>query len=153
MKTVTENYQNYIITTDKSLLQPNAIHQWLSTEAYWCKHIPYEVVKTAFDNSYTIGVLKDGKQIAYARLITDYAVFGYLADVYVIEEHRGKGISKKMMELLMNLDWVKRLRKVSLATKDAHGLYKQFGFTPFAHPERMMELANPTVYGDTNNVF
>jgi len=153
MKAITENYLDYIITTDKSLLQPKAIHQWLSTEAYWCKHIPYEVVKTAFDNSYTIGALKDGKQIAYARLITDYAVFGYLADVYVEEAHRGKGISKKMMELLMNLDWVKGLRKVSLATKDAHELYAQFGFTPFAHPDRMMELANPTVYGDTNNVF
>lgn len=146
------SYNGYLITTDKTKMLPEAIHKWLSTEAYWCKHIPFNIVKTAFDNSYCIGVLKEDKQIAYARLITDYATFAYLADVYVEEPHRGQGLSKQMMQVLMELDWVKGLRKMMLATLDAHELYKQFGFTPLPISERYMEISRPVVYGDTNNV-
>lgn len=146
-------YNGYLITTDKSKLQPEAIHQWLSTEAYWCKGIPFETVKTAFDNSYCIGVLKNGQQVGYARLITDYAVFAYLADVYVLPEHGGQGLAKQMMKILMDLDWVKGLRGLKLATRDAHTLYTQFGFKPLAHPDRMMEKSNHGVYGDMKNDF
>jgi len=148
---VNAEYKGYTITTDKGLLQPETIHKWLSENAYWCKHIPFHLVKNAFDNSYTIGAIKDGRQIAYARLITDYSIFGYLADVYVEEQHRGKGISKKMMELLMNEDWVKNLRVLMLATVDAKGLYEKFGFTDPKYPERLMQITRPAIYGDTEN--
>src|SRR5690606_15612261 len=99
-----------------------------------------------FDHSYCIGVLKDGKQVGYARLVTDFAVFAYLADVYVEEAHRGKGISKKMMEILTGLEWVKGLRRVMLATQDAHTLYEQYGFAGPANPERLMEIVRPARY-------
>jgi GNAT superfamily N-acetyltransferase len=144
-------HQGYIITTDKQKLQPAAIHKWLSEKSYWSKKIPYDLVKTAFDNSYCIGILKDGLQVGYARFVTDYASFAYLADVYVEEEHRGQGLAKKMMEILMELDWVKGLRKIMLATLDAHELYKQFSFDVPALPERYMEISRPIIYGDQNN--
>ncbi|WP_276134328.1 GNAT family N-acetyltransferase [Polluticoccus soli] len=151
MGTITVEYQGYIITTDKTQLQPEAIHKWLSEESYWSKNIPYELVKRAFDNSYCIGILIDNRQIGYGRLITDYTTFAYLADVYVEEEHRGQGLSRKMMEVLMEQAWVQGLRKVMLATLDAHGLYAKFGFTPMVISERYMEISRPIIYGDTQN--
>ncbi|OSZ78234.1 hypothetical protein CAP35_08215 [Chitinophagaceae bacterium IBVUCB1] len=151
MQPVTITYNGYTITTDKALMRVEDVHQWLSTEAYWCKRIPFDVVKTAFDNSYCIGILKDGRQVGYARFVTDYSVFAYLADVYVAEAHRGQGLSKKMMEILMGLDWVQKLRRISLATVDAHGLYEQFGFKQPAIPERLMEITRPAIYGDNSN--
>jgi GNAT superfamily N-acetyltransferase len=144
------DYDGYLITTDKSLMNVQDIHKWLSTEAYWCPQIPFETVKTAFDNSYCIGAIKDGRQIAYGRLVTDHATFGYLADVYVEEEHRRKGISKQMMQLLFDLDWVKKLRHLALATRDAHELYKQIGFVPLKYPERYMQILRPDIYIQQN---
>jgi GNAT superfamily N-acetyltransferase len=143
--------EGYLITTDKSLMQPETIHRWLSTKAYWCKDIPYDTVKLAFDNSYCAGVLKEGKQVGYARLITDYATFAYLADVYLEEEHRGKGLSKQMMNTLMEEDWVKKLRRIMLATVDAHTLYRGYGFKEPKFPDRLMEITRPEIYGDTQN--
>ena len=151
MKPISIEHNGYTITTDKAKLQPEAVHKWLSEQSYWAKHIPYHIVKTSFDNSYCIGVLKDGEQVGYGRLITDYATFAYLADVYVQEAHRGNGLSKKMMEILMEQDWVKGLRKLMLATLDAHGLYTQYGFTPMAISERYMEISRPIIYGDAEN--
>lgn len=139
-------HEGYLFTTDSSLLKPEQIHQWLSTKSYWCEKISYQIFKTAFDHSYSLGVLYGTNQVAYARFVTDYATFAYLADVYVLEEHRGKGISKKMMDILMNLDWVKQLRRLSLVTLDAHTLYEGFGFTAIAKPERHMELTRPDIY-------
>jgi GNAT superfamily N-acetyltransferase len=149
MQPITITYNGYTITTDKALMRVEDVHLWLSTEAYWCKRIPFDVVKTAFDNSYCIGILKDGRQVGYARFVTDYSVFAYLADVYVAEAHRGQGLSKKMMEILMGLDWVQKLRRISLATVDAHGLYEQFGFKQPAIPERLMEIIRPNIYSPT----
>jgi GNAT superfamily N-acetyltransferase len=140
------DFNGYTITTDKSLMNMQDIYYWLSEEAYWCKGIPFELFNRTFDNSFCIGALIDGKQVAYARLITDYATFAYLADVYVEEEHRGKGISKKMMEILFDLDWVKGLRRIMLATKDAHGLYEQYGFGACKYPDRIMEISRPNIY-------
>ena len=152
MEPITISYNGYSITTDKKLLQPELIHQWLSQNSYWSKNIPFEIVKDAFDNSFCIGIIKNGRQVGYARLVTDYATFGYLADVYVEEEHRRQGLSKKMMELIMELDWVKNLRRIMLATLDAHELYKQFGFVTPAFPERFMEINRPAIYGDSQNI-
>lgn len=139
-------HKNYFITTDKSLMKPDQIHHWLSTESYWSQNIPYATVKNAFDHSFCIGILKDDEQVGYARLITDYATFAYLADVYIKEDHRGHGLSKQMMQFIMELDWVKGLRRVMLATMDAHGLYEQFGFQEPKFPKRLMEIVRPTIY-------
>ena len=152
MKTVSVEYKGYIITTDKKKMHPEAIQKWLSEESYWSKQIPFELVKKAFDNSYCIGIMKDGAQVGYGRFITDYATFAYLADVYVEEAHRGQGLSRKMMEVLMGQDWVKGLRKLMLATLDAHALYAKFGFSPMVISERYMEISRPVIYGDAKNV-
>lgn len=146
METISINHQSYLITTDRQLLQPEVIHNWLSTESYWAKNIPYDVVKTSFDHSFVVGALYKGQQVAYARLITDYATFAYLADVYVVQEHRGHGISKKMLDILLNLDWVQQLRRLMLATLDAHGLYEPFGFAQPKFPVRLMEITRPDIY-------
>ncbi len=146
MNQVTLDFNGYTITTDKRLMKVSDIHRWLSEESYWCKGIPYSVFKTSFDNSFCIGAIIDDKQIGFAKLITDYATFGYLADVFVETEHRGKGISKKMMEVLLGLDWVKSLRAIRLATSDAHGLYRQFGFTDCRNPEKIMEITRTDIY-------
>jgi len=152
MQPITIEYNGYTITTDKQQMKPQEIHRWLATESYWSKNIPFEAVKNAFDHSYCIAVLHEDRQIAYARLVTDYTTFAYLADVYVEEAHRGKRLSKKMMEILMEQEWVKGLRRIMLATLDAHELYRQFGFVQTAFPERFMEINRPAIYGDNQNV-
>jgi len=146
MLPITVNFKEYVITTDKSRMKVRDVHQWISEQSYWAKGIPFNTFRKSFDHSYCIGALAGDRQIAFARLITDYAVFGYLADVYVEEAYRGKGISKKMMEILFGLDWVKNLRGIKLGTKDAQGLYLQYGFTECKHPERNMEIARPDIY-------
>ena len=137
---------NYSVTTDRTLLDVHTIHRYLSEESYWAQDIPFEAVKQSFDHSFVIGVLHGTVQVGYARLVTDYVTFGYLADVYVLEAHRGQGLSKKMMEVLMALPWVGSLRHLLLATADAHGLYAQFGFSAPARPERLMQIIRPNIY-------
>lgn len=141
-------YKGYLVTTDKTLMDVVAIHKWLSEESYWVKGIPFDVVATSFNNSFCIAVLKDGQQVGYARLITDYATIAYLGDVYIEAEHRGKGLSKKMMESLLGLDWIAQLRKVILGTLDAHSLYTRYGFEPISEPSRWMEINRPGIYLD-----
>lgn len=140
------SYNGYIITTDKSLMQVEAIHKWLSEKSYWVKDIPFEIVQGSFNNSFCMAVLKDGVQVGYARLVTDYYSVAWLGDVYIEEEHRGQGLSKKMMEILTGLEWVTKLRKVFLGTLDAHGLYARYGFEKPAEPERWMEISRPGIY-------
>lgn len=147
MHPVSISYNDYIITTDKSQMKLSDIHKWLSEEAYWSKGIPFQTVQMAFDNSFCIGIIYDGHQVAFARLVTDYASFGYLADVYVIEEHRGRGLSKKMLDVLFALPWIAGLRRMMLSTIHAHGLYRSYGFTECRYPDRLMEvLQSPDMY-------
>lgn len=146
MKPINIHHNGYLITTDKTLMQVEDIHRWLSEHSYWSKGIPFEMVQNAFDHSFCIGALKDEKQVAYSRLVTDYTTFGYLADVYTQEEHRKNGIAKKMMEVLMNMDWVKGLRRMVLVTLDAHNLYGQYGFAAPPIPERYMEISRLIKY-------
>ena len=146
IQNITFEFEGYTITTIKAQMQIAQIHKWLSEQSYWAANIPYDTVKTAIENSFCIGVLLNDEQVGLARLITDYAVYGYLADVYIVEAHRGKGLSKKMMETVFNLDWVKKLRGVKLATKDAHTLYEKVGFSSLKFPERMMEISRPDIY-------
>lgn len=133
------------ITTDKSLLQLNIIHSVLK-ESYWSKNIPIEIVKRSIDNSLCFGVYIENKQIGFCRVITDKATFAYLADVFIVDEHKGKGYSKLLMKYVMAYPELQGLRKFLLGTADAHGLYKQFGFKELASPERMMEVSVKDIY-------
>ena len=137
---------NYTISNDKSRLQIDVIHHYLSTESYWAKHIPLEIVERSIENSLCFGLYFKNEQIGFARVISDFAVFGYLADVFVLEGHRGKGLSKKLMEAIMNYPKLQGLRVFALKTKDAHGLYKQFGFNVGKNPENFMEIKHDDFY-------
>jgi len=130
----------YLFSNDKSRLQLEAIHQYLSKESYWSQNIARDLVEASIAGSECFGIYHKGAQIGFARIITDYASFGYLADVYVLESHRGKGLSKELMGFIMKFPLVKTLRRFMLATRDAHELYKKFGFTPLSTPERFMEI-------------
>lgn len=148
MEPLSIRYLDYTITTDKSQMQVQALHRYLSAESYWARNIPQDVVQRSFDHSFCIAALNGEEQVGFARLITDYATFAYLADVYVLESHRGKGLSKKMLEVLMDQPFVKGLRRIMLATLDAHTLYEQFRFRQPAFPERFMEVSRPRIYED-----
>ena len=123
-----------------------AIHDFLSKESYWAIGIPLETVETSLKNSFCVGVFDDKIQIGFARFITDYATFAYLADVYVLKEYRGKGLSKMLIKYIMDLEWTKGLRRMLLATLDAHSLYKRFGFQSPENPEWLMEIKRNNLY-------
>lgn len=139
------DHSEYEITTDQDRLDIAAIHSYL-TQSYWSPGIPLEIVKRAISNSLSFGLLHEQKQIGFARIVTDKATFAYLADVYILEAHRGKGLSKWLIEVILSHDDLQRLRRFVLATKDAHGLYSRFGFKELANPSRMMEIHNPNAY-------
>lgn len=127
-------------SNNKDLLQVDVIHHYLSVESYWAQGIPLDLVKDSIEGSVCFAVYKDKKQIAYARVITDNATFGYLVDVFVLEECRGEGISKQLMKFIMDYPPCKKFRRMMLATKDAQGLYAKFGFKNLSYPERIMEI-------------
>jgi GNAT superfamily N-acetyltransferase len=135
----------YEVSTDAARLDVKAIHAFLAG-TYWSPGIPLETVKRAIENSVCVGTYVDGRQIGFARMVTDKSTFAYLADVYVLEEHRGNGLSKRMIEGLLQLQDLQGLRRVMLATRDAHTLYEKFGFKALAAPARFMELHNPNAY-------
>lgn len=123
-----------------------AVHKFLNQESYWAKGIPLETVRTALQNSFCAGIFLIDRQVAFARLITDYATFAYLADVYVLDEYRGKGLSKILVSYILTQDFATGLRRILLATADAHSLYEQFGFTPPADPATLMEIKRNNIY-------
>jgi GNAT superfamily N-acetyltransferase len=137
----------YEISTDPARPDVAQIHRWLSQESYWAKGVPRDVVERSLAHSLNFGIhhAHDG-QVGFARVITDRATFAYLADVFVLEAHRGKGLSKLLMAAVMAHSDLQDLRRWLLATWDAHGLYAQFGFTPLEKPERIMERVDPEVY-------
>jgi GNAT superfamily N-acetyltransferase len=141
----------YEFTFDKARFDVEAIHRFL-TQSYWSPGIPRAVVERAISNSLCLGVLLEGEQIAFARVITDKATFAYLADVYVLPEHRGKGLSLRLMEQIMEHPDLQGLRRMLLATRDAHTLYEKFGFKPLSAPQSVMELHRPNIYSrDSKN--
>jgi GNAT superfamily N-acetyltransferase len=131
---------NYIISNDRAKLDVNYIHYFLSKESYWAKNIPIELVNTSIEGSFCFGVYHQGKQIGFARVITDYATFGYLADVFIDKNYRGKGLSKELMKFIMEQEVIKKLRRFMLATLDAHSLYAQFGFESQVGNKRLMSI-------------
>jgi len=136
---------NYEITFEKSRLDVRAIHAFLA-ETYWSPGIPVEVVRRAVENSLCIGALVEGDLAGFARVVTDRATFAYLADVFVLPEHRGNGLSRRLVEGLLAHPDLAGLRRVLLVTRDAHGLYAKLGFTGLVAPERFMERHDPDVY-------
>jgi N-acetylglutamate synthase-like GNAT family acetyltransferase len=130
------------ISDDRARMDVSVIHAFLSQESYWAKNVPREVVERAIEHSLCVGAFDDGAQVGFARVITDYATFAYIADVFVLPSHRGRGISKEIMNAIVNHRELCGLRRWHLVTRDAHALYAQFGFTAVDVPERhMMKVA------------
>ncbi|MBE0570055.1 MAG: GNAT family N-acetyltransferase [Ignavibacteriaceae bacterium] len=127
-----------IISDDKTKLDIVLIHNFLTT-SYWAVGRKIEEVKKSIEHSICFGVYEDGKQIGFARIVTDYTVIAYLMDVFILEEYRGKGFSKLLLKRIFEDERFKRVKKWMLATKDAHSLYAQFGFGGIKNPDRLME--------------
>jgi GNAT superfamily N-acetyltransferase len=141
----------FLYTTDKGKLDTHYIHEFLK-KSYWAKDIPEAVVKKSIENSLCVGIYHSDQQVGFARLITDYATFAYLADVFVDENYRGRGASKGLMQFILSFEFMGGLRRIILATRDAHDLYKQFGFQLLQRPERYMEIHHLDVYSNKTEV-
>ena len=143
----------YSITTERNKMDIDFIHSFL-VRSYWAEGITQEIVARFVNGSLCFGVFRNSppsldsadKQVGFARMVTDEATFAYLADVFIIENHRGKGLSKWLMEVILAHPGLQGLRRIMLATRDGHGLYAQSGFTPLNNPERRMQIHNPDVY-------
>ena len=133
----------YIISTDHAKLDINKIHNYISTQSYWGIGRSVEVVRKSIENSLPFGVYYKDKMIGFARIVTDYATFAWIADVFVLPEHRGIGLSKWLMENILAHPELQGFRRWVLATKDAHELYRKFGFYELHRPERWMERFDP----------
>ena len=129
----------FLISTDRSKLDIKVIQKFLSN-SYWAKNRPLKTTKLSIKNSLCFGLYFKNRQVGFARVITDYATFAYLADVFILEEHRGKGLSVWLMEVILNYDEIQNLRRWLLATSDAHKLYEKFGFTSLKEPGKIMEM-------------
>ena len=137
----------YTITTDKSRLEVDMIHRYLSEESYWAKNIPLELVERSIENSLCFGAFEDDRQIGFARVVTDYAVFAYVGDVFVLDSHRGRGVSKQLMQAVRDHPDLQQPRRWHLLTRDAHKLYEQVGFRALETPEWHMEISVKNPYG------
>jgi GNAT superfamily N-acetyltransferase len=151
----------FMISTDPARLDLDVIHGFL-TNSYWAKGIPQDIVARSIEHSLCFGVYDGGDekslllaksarsgapaQVGFARVVSDFATVAYLGDVFVLESHRGRGLSKWMMECIVQHPALQGLRRWILLTRDAHGLYSQFGFRPLKSPERYMERHDPEVY-------
>ncbi len=137
------------VTTDPSRLNIDVIHGFLS-QSYWATFIPREIVERSIRGSLCFGAYRGDAQIGFARVISDRATYAYLADVFVLEPFRGDGVGKLLMQCIMSHPDLQGLRRWSLLTRDAHGLYRPFGFDVPRHPERYMEISNPDIYRKQN---
>ena len=135
----------YCISTDKEKFNLGYIHNFLR-QSYWAQYIPEDVVRRSIEGSLCFGLYHNDAQIGFARVITDGATFAYLADVFIDEGFRGKGLSKWLIEVILQHPSLQGLRRFLLATRDAHGLYKQFGFTQLNYVDRWMQIHQPDVY-------
>lgn len=140
--------EGYRVSTDPLLMDIVMIHQYLSVESYWAQNIPLEIVQRSVENSFCFGVYHHNKQVGFARLITDKATFAYLADVFILPEHRAKGLSKLLLSTMHAHPEMQGLRRWMLGTKDAHDLYKQFGWKALTEEQfaRFMQWYTPDVY-------
>ena len=131
---------SYLITDDSSRLDATMVHRYLSEESYWARGISLEIVQRSLQNSLCLGVYSEnGHQVGLARVVTDYATYAWLCDVFVLSDHRGGGLGKALVTAVIGHPRLQTLRRMALGTLDAHGLYAQFGFTPLTDPKRHME--------------
>jgi GNAT superfamily N-acetyltransferase len=147
---------NFFISTDASKINIEAVHHYLCNESYWAKNIPLNIVQKSIQGSLCFGVYKKENetaftQVGFARIITDKATFAYLADVFIIEKYRGMGLSKWLMQEIMGHEELQGLRGWMLGTKDAHGLYEQFGFKRLENSERIMRLSAFEAYPEISD--
>jgi GNAT superfamily N-acetyltransferase len=139
----------FVISTDAERLDRDLIHSFLRT-AYWSPNVPREIVERSIENSLNFGLYEtSGSQVGFARMVTDRAAFGYLADVFVLEPHRGRGLGKWLVETVLAHPDLRGLRRITLGTQDAHSLYERYGFRP-ADPRRLLTLDRPAeeLYGN-----
>lgn len=133
------------ISTDPSRIDLPLVYGYL-TASYWAKGIPEQTVRRSIQHSLCFGVYRGSRQVGFARVISDYATFAYLADVFVLEDCRGRGLAVWLMQCIMDHPELQGLRRWSLVTRDAHGLYRKFGFRELAAPARWMERHDPGIY-------
>ena len=135
----------FTVSTDRKLIDLDVVHGFL-TKCYWAKGISRDVVARSIENSLCFGVYSEGRQVGFARVISDYATYAYIGDVFLLDSFRGRGLGKWLMESIMQHPRLQGLRRWSLVTSDAHGLYAQFGFEPLKKAQNYMELHRPDVY-------
>lgn len=135
----------YTISTDDALLDLPIIHDFITNQSYWGQGRKIETVRRSLDNSLNFGLYKNDRQIGFARVVTDFATFAWVADVFILEGHRGLGLSKWLMETILAHPELQQFRRWVLATKDAHELYRRFGFRELKRPERWMERPDPNM--------
>jgi GNAT superfamily N-acetyltransferase len=140
------SHGEYFLSTDKKKLDFAVIHHFLSREAYWSAHIPLKTVKKSIAHSLCYGMYLKERQIGFCRVITDMAVFAYLADVFILEPFRGKGLATWMVQCVMEHPDMQGLRRWLLSTRDAHNIYRKAGFMPLTHPENWMQIHHPGMY-------
>ncbi len=148
------NEKDYVISTDKSRLDLEMIHDFLANHSYWSAGIPFPVVAKSIENSLCFGVYDRGKQVGFARVVTDFATIAYVGDVFILENYRGKGLGKKLIKTVMNHPELQGFRLWLLGTKDAHDLYKKYGFqkvTDTQFVDRFMVIRNSVVYQKGRN--
>jgi GNAT superfamily N-acetyltransferase len=138
--------ENIEISTDKDCLDVDTIHAYLRDETYWAQNRTLEQTRTAIDNSLCFGAYIDGGLVAFGRVVSDFATFAYVGDVFVLPEFRGRGLSKRLMQAMVEHPELQGLRRWLLATRDAHGLYERYEFASLRHPERWMERTAPDAY-------
>ena len=140
----------FVISTEREELDIETIHRFLTTETYWAGDRTLEVVRRSFENSLPFVIYKGAETIGWARVVSDFATFGWLADVFIREEYRGRGLSKWLMEVILAHPDLQGLRRFLLATRDAHELYRQFGFDDLRIPFLWMERTAPNAYANFN---
>jgi N-acetylglutamate synthase-like GNAT family acetyltransferase len=149
METIEQTFGEFFITTDKTKMDIAAIHDFLSKYSGWSDNIPFDKVKISIENSLNFGLFHNGRQIGFARVISDFSTIAYLGDIYVLDNYRGQGLSKKLMESVMTHPNLQGLRRWILLTSTAEWLYEKYGFAKVPKPEIYMELFNPNVYKNT----
>jgi GNAT superfamily N-acetyltransferase len=149
---IQEHHRNgFTVSTERSRLDVDFIHDFLAQKSYWAAEVPREVVERSLRNSLCFGLYQGCKQIGLARVVTDYATFAYVCDVFVDAAHRRSGLGTWLMECVMAQPSLPELRRIMLATKDAHELYRRFGFAELVQPQKLMEIHRPNVYQKARN--